>query len=221
MGCCRPRAPHRSINNQRHSKQTTVRSSDRRTPGETHQPPQRDRPLPGRAHSPLANAQVPSLDARVDIDIVERDLSEVVQYLPREVWRQPRDPRGGGTAKVKTLKLSDVYWRDALDYAAESAGCVVEEDKSGVPDDQQPRFASSSSSTTRTSGRLSPRSRRRRMPTSSSHPRSRGTIRLRLKNVPWRDALEQICEARGLHRRREGAEHPERGRPLLNWRCRR
>ena len=33
------------------------------------------------ALTPLATAQVPSLDARVDIDIVERDLSEVVQYL--------------------------------------------------------------------------------------------------------------------------------------------
>ena len=33
------------------------------------------------ALSPVASAQVPSLDARVDIDIVERDLSEVVQYL--------------------------------------------------------------------------------------------------------------------------------------------
>ena len=83
------------------------------------------------ALTPLASAQVPSLDARVDIDIVERDLSEVVQYL-REKSGANIVVLEGGDEKVQTLKLSDVYWRDALDYAAESAGCVVEEDKSGV-----------------------------------------------------------------------------------------
>jgi len=147
------------------------------------------------ALTPLANAQVPSLDARVDIDIVERDLSEVVQYL-REKSGANLVILAGGDAKVKTLKLSDVYWRDALDYAAESAGCVVEEDKSGVLtisspirvefvfDDQDIREVISTIAKAADANVV-------------IAPEVEGTIRLRLKNVPWRDALEQICEARG------------------------
>ncbi len=147
------------------------------------------------ALTPLANAQVPSLDARVDIDIVERDLSEVVQYL-REKSGANLVILAGGDEKVESLKLSDVYWRDALDYAAESAGCVVEEDKSGVLtisspirvefvfDDQDIREVISTIAKAADANVI-------------IAPEVEGTIRLRLKNVPWRDALEQICEARG------------------------
>ena len=80
--------------------------------------------------SPAA-AQVPSLDARVSINVVEQDLSQIVQHL--------RDRSGaniviieGGDNKVRDLQITDVYWRDALEYAVELAGCVVEETKSGV-----------------------------------------------------------------------------------------
>ncbi|MEL6716021.1 MAG: hypothetical protein AAFP86_19730, partial [Planctomycetota bacterium] len=90
---------------------------------------------------PAAPAQVPSLDARVDLDIVEKDLSLVVEFL--------RNRSGanivilqGGDKKVEALKLSDVYWRDALEYAAEVAGCVVEEDKSGVLTISEPKRVS-------------------------------------------------------------------------------
>jgi len=147
------------------------------------------------ALTPLASAQVTSLDARVDIDIVERDLSEVVQYL-REKSGANIVVLEGGDEKVQTLKLSDVYWRDALDYAAESAGCVVEEDKSGVLtisspyrvefvfDDQDIREVISTIAKAADANVV-------------IAPEVEGTVRLRLKNVPWRDALEQICEARG------------------------
>lgn len=147
------------------------------------------------ALTPLASAQVPSLDARVDIDIVERDLSEVVQYL-REKSGANIVVLEGGERKVETLKLSDVYWRHALDYAAESAGCVVEEDQSGVLtisspyrvefvfDDQDIREVISTIAKAADANVV-------------IAPEVEGTVRLRLKNVPWRDALEQICEARG------------------------
>jgi len=147
------------------------------------------------ALTPLASAQVPSLDARVDIDIVERDLSEVVQYL-REKSGANIVVLEGGDRKVETLKLSDVYWRHALDYAAESAGCVVEEDQSGVLtisspyrvefvfDDQDIREVISTIAKAADANVV-------------IAPEVEGTVRLRLKNVPWRDALEQICEARG------------------------
>lgn len=147
------------------------------------------------ALSPVASAQVPSLDARVDIDIVERDLSEVVQYL-REKSGANIVVLEGGDRQVTSLKLSDVYWRDALDYATESAGCVVEEDKSGVLtisnpqrvefvfDDQDIKEVISTIAKVANANVI-------------VAPEVEGTVRLRLTDVPWRDALEQICKTRG------------------------
>ena len=147
------------------------------------------------ALAPAAAAQVPSLDARVALDIVERDLSQVVQYL--------RDRSGanivvieGGERKVQSLKLSDVYWRDALDYAAEVAGCVVEEDKSGVLTISTP---------TRVEFTFDDQDIKEVISTIAKvadanviiSPDVQGTLRVKLKNVPWKDALEEICKTLG------------------------
>lgn len=144
---------------------------------------------------PAAAAQVPSLDARVNLDIVEQDLSLVVQFL--------RDRSGanivileGGDKKVRALKLSDVYWRDALDFAAEVSGCVVEEDKSGVLsistpkrvtfqyDDQPLREVISSISTLAGANIV-------------MGPEVQGMVRVHLQDVPWKDALDGICKTMG------------------------
>jgi len=147
------------------------------------------------ALTPLASAQVPSLDARVDIDIVKKDLAEVVQYL-REKSGANIVVLEGGDRKVEALKLSDVYWRDALEYATDSAGCVVEEDKSGVLtishpvrvefvfDDQDIREVILTIAKAANANVI-------------IAPEVEGTVRVRLTDVPWRDALEQICKARG------------------------
>jgi type IV pilus assembly protein PilQ len=148
------------------------------------------------AFMPTAAAQVPSLDSRVDLNIVERDLSQVVQHL--------RDRSGaniviieGGDLKVRGLQLSDVYWRDALDYAAEVAGAVVEEDKSGVLtismpqrvtfvfDDQDIKEVISTIAKIANANVI-------------VGPEVQGTVRVRLNDVPWRDALEEICKTLGF-----------------------
>ena len=145
---------------------------------------------------PAAAAQVPSLDSRVDLNIVERDLSQVVQYL--------RDRSGaniviieGGDRKVRALQLSDVYWRDALDYAAEVAGAVVEEDKSGVLTISMPK---------RVSFVFDDQDIKEVISTIAKiananvivGPEVQGTVRVRLEDVPWRDALEEICKTLGF-----------------------
>ena len=148
------------------------------------------------ALAPSAAAQVPSLDSRVDLNIVERDLSQVVQYL--------RDRSGaniviieGGDRKVRALQLSDVYWRDALDYAAEVAGAVVEEDKSGVLTISMPK---------RVSFVFDDQDIKEVISTIAKiananvivGPEVQGTVRVRLNDVPWRDALEEICKTLGF-----------------------
>ncbi|MDA1264388.1 MAG: hypothetical protein O2816_04840, partial [Planctomycetota bacterium] len=142
-----------------------------------------------------AFAQVPSLDARVNMNVVEQDLSQVVQYL--------RDRSGaniiifdGGDRKVRNLQITDVHWRDALDHATRLANCVVEEDRSGVltitsppevgfemDDDELVDIISAISTIAGANILVS--------------PEVTGTVRGRIQDVPWRAALEEICKLRG------------------------
>ncbi|MCP3916933.1 MAG: hypothetical protein GY711_15400 [bacterium] len=145
--------------------------------------------------APRAEAQVPSLDARVSINIVEQDLAQVVQHL--------RDRSGanivimeGGENKVRDLQITDVYWRDALEYAVQLAGCVVEEDKSGVLLVSQPtpvNFEFVNQDILQVIDAIGL--------TSGANiivgPEVQGTLSVRLKDVPWRDALEEIVKTRG------------------------
>ncbi len=145
--------------------------------------------------APVATAQVPSLDARVSLNVVEQPLSEVVQFL--------RDRSGanivlleGGQNSVRDLQITDVFWRDALDYASTLAGCVVSEDKSGVLTvtdpvtvnfefrDQDINEIITTIATVAGANII-------------VSPAVEGTLRVRLNNVPWRDALEEICKTRG------------------------
>ncbi len=144
---------------------------------------------------PAAFSQVPSLDARVSLNVVEQDLSQVVQYL--------RDRSGanivileGGDKKVLDLQISDVYWKDALEYAVQLAECVVEEDRSGVLRISNPPrvgfdFRDQDINEIITA-----------IATASGaniivSPEVTGTVRVKINNVPWRDALEEIVKTRG------------------------
>jgi type IV pilus assembly protein PilQ len=144
-----------------------------------------------------AAAQVPSLDARVSLNVVEQDLSQVVQYL--------RDRSGanivvlkGGQNKVRDLQINDVYWRDALEYAVELAGCVLAEDKSGVlaiTDPEKVNFEFDDMDTDinqiiTTIAKVSGAN-------IVVSPDVTGTLRVRLHDVPWRVALEEIAKTRG------------------------
>jgi type IV pilus assembly protein PilQ len=83
-----------------------------------------------------ALAQVPSVDARVTLNIADKSLEEIVKSL--------RDRSGSNIviidpidkAKISIQKVSievfDVGWRDALELVAEKAGCVVEDRPGGV-----------------------------------------------------------------------------------------
>src|SRR5688572_26401360 len=84
----------------------------------------------------LACAQVASAqgtmgkDARISLRVDGRNLSEVAQYL--------RDQSNSNIVVFPdadqpiSIELTDVPWREALEIAAESAGCVVEERTGGI-----------------------------------------------------------------------------------------
>ena len=145
--------------------------------------------------APTALAQVPSLDARVSLSVVEQPLSEVVQFL--------RDKSGanivvleGGDNLVNDLQVTDIFWRDALEYAAKLAGCVVTEERSGVLTVTDPvrvtiEFNDQDiNDIITTIGAVSGAN-------IIVSPSVEGTLRVRLTNVPWRDALEEIVKTRG------------------------
>ena len=69
-------------------------------------------------------------DARVNLRVEGRALSDVVQYL-REQSGANIVVLEGADSNI-SLELSDVPWRDALEIAAEAADCVVEERTGGI-----------------------------------------------------------------------------------------
>ena len=145
--------------------------------------------------APPAFAQVPSLDARISLNVVEQNLAQVVQYI--------RDRSGanivlleGGDKIVTDLQITDVDWRDALEYATRMAGCVVTEDKSGVLTVTDPVRVNFDFTDADINDIITT------IATSSGAniivgPEVTGTLRVRLQNVPWRDALEEVCKTRG------------------------
>ena len=145
--------------------------------------------------STAAQAQVPSLNARVHLNVVDQELSEVVQFV--------RDRSGanivileGGEQRVRDLQVNDILWRDALEFAVDLAGCVLDDGKSGVLTISRPK---------RVSFDLRDIDLNEVIMTIAAAsganiiigPEVEGTVRVSIKDVPWRDALEEIVKARG------------------------
>lgn len=145
--------------------------------------------------APTAYAQVPSLDARVSVSVIEQELSQIVQYL-RERSGANIVLVEGGDRIVSDLQITDVYWRDALDYAAEMAGCVVEEDKSGVLKISAPprvKFDFPNADINEIISTIAKVSGANVI----VGPEVAGTLSVRLNDVPWRNALEEVVKTRG------------------------
>ncbi|MFT4543231.1 MAG: type IV pilus assembly protein PilQ [Planctomycetota bacterium] len=142
-----------------------------------------------------AQAQVPSLDARVNLNVVEQDLATIVGSI--------RDRSGanivileGGDNIVADLQITQVYWRDALEYAVELARCVLEEDKSGVlkiTEPQRVNFDFPDADIVEIITTIGKVANANIM----ISPEVSGNLTVRLNDVPWRDALEEVAKTRG------------------------
>lgn len=145
--------------------------------------------VPARAQS------FSSPDARVSLNIVEQDLGQIVLML-RERSGANIVMLAGEDNVVKGLQLADVHWRDALEYAAELAGCVVEEDSSGVLKITKPPrvdFDFPDADITEIINTIAKVADANIIVS----PEVVGTLTVRLKDVPWRDALEEVAKTRG------------------------
>src|ERR1043165_5485318 len=134
-------------------------------------------------------------DARVNLRVDKRALSEVIEYLREQSGANlvlMPDPE----IKEVTLELSDVPWRDALEIAAESAGCVVEERTGGILVIERVKpvtYETTGTDITQVIDLIAKIGGANIVVA----PQVTGTLSLRLKNVPWRNALDVACKTLG------------------------
>ncbi len=142
-----------------------------------------------------AGAQMSMPDARVSLRVESRQLSEVVQYLREQSGYNLVVLEGGETPI--SLDVTDVSWRDALELAAEMAGCTVEERTAGVLVVVRPPrvdFAFDNADIKQVIDTIAKLSGANIV----IAPEVQGTLSLRLTNVPWRDALNVAVKTLGF-----------------------
>lgn len=154
--------------------------------------------------TPTALAQVPSREARVTLNVAERELTSVVDFLRErsganiEVIDVDLGEGSDGVVSdnLVSMQLSDVHWRTALEIAAEKAHAVVEERQGGVLVvlHQEPvEFTF----TDQEIGEVIDTIARVAGANIVVAPEVVGTISVRFSGVPWRDALEVVAKTRG------------------------
>lgn len=148
---------------------------------------QGDRPAPREVGDP--RAVIPDLDLR------DRPLKDVIDYL-RERSGVNIIMDDGIDETVTLRNLKSMHWRTVLMLAAEKAGCVVIEHAPNVFKVEKPprvRFAFDKADVTKVIDAISKISGANII----TAPEVQGSITLRLKDVPWRDALNQVVKTLG------------------------
>lgn len=133
--------------------------------------------------------------SRLTLRLKDRDLREVVQSIRRKTSANIiMDP---GIEEPVTIDLQDVHWRQALNLVAEQAGCIVTEGAAGVLKVEKPPrvyFAFENTDIQKVIDTIAKISGANIVVA----PEVKGTITVRLKNIPWRDALDATVKTLGF-----------------------
>jgi len=136
-----------------------------------------------------------ALASRLTLRLKDRDLRDVVQSIRRKTSANIiMDP---GIEALVTIDLQDVAWRQALTLVAEQAGCIVTEGQGGVLKVEKPPrvyFAFENTDIQKVIDTISKISGANIVVA----PEVKGTITVRLKNIPWRDALDAVVKTLGF-----------------------
>jgi type II secretory pathway component GspD/PulD (secretin) len=147
----------------------------------------------------IANGSAPAQsigkDARVNLRVEGRELSAIVDYL-REQSGANLVLLPGHNPKI-SLELSDVSWRDALSVAAEAAGCVVSVRTGGILVVEKPVPVTYETTEPVDITELINMIGKMASANIVVAPEVKGSISLRLTNVPWRDALDVAVKTLG------------------------
>ena len=133
-------------------------------------------------------------EALVSLDVKERDLRDVLDFLRQESGANI--VLDAGIEEKVTLSLEQVPWRAALDLASERAGCVVVQLAPNLFKIEKPprvTFAFEDTDITKVIDAIAKISGANIVVA----PEVKGTVTIRLKDIPWRDALEQVVKTLG------------------------
>lgn len=133
--------------------------------------------------------------SRLTLRLKDRDLRDVVASIRRKAnINIVMDP---AIEESVSIDLQDVHWRQALNLVAESVGCIVSELEGGVLKVEKPPRVYFSFPNTDIQTVIDTIAK-----ISGANiivaPEVKGTITLRLKNVPWRDALDAAVKTLGF-----------------------
>lgn len=133
--------------------------------------------------------------SRLTLKLKDRDLRDVVLSIRRKAnVNIIMDP---GIEAAVTIDMQDVHWRQALNLVAEQAGCVVSEQEGGVLKVEKPPrvyFAFENTDIQKVIDTIAKISGANIVVA----PEVKGLITVRLKNIPWRDALDAAVKTLGF-----------------------
>ena len=136
-----------------------------------------------------------ALASRLTLRLKDRELRDVVQSIRHKTSANIiMDP---GIEATVTIDLQDVHWRQALTLVAEQSGCIVTEGAGGVLKVEKPPrvyFAFENTDIQKVIDTISKISGANIVVA----PEVKGTITVRLKNIPWRDALDAVVKTLGF-----------------------
>ena len=133
--------------------------------------------------------------SRLTLKLKDRDLRDVVSSIRRKA--NVNIIMDAGIEATVTIDLQDVHWRQALTLVAEQAGCIVTDAEGGVLKVEKPPrvyFAFENTDIQKVIDTIAKISGANIVVA----PEVKGTITVRLKNIPWRDALEASVKTLGF-----------------------
>jgi type IV pilus assembly protein PilQ len=149
-----------------------------------------------------ALAQVPSLDARMTLNVADRPMDELVRGVRERtganiVIVDPLDAEKKISTAPISIELFDVHWRDALELLAEKAGAVVEERAGGVLVVARP-YPVSIDAENRDIREVITTIAKASGASIALGKEVSGNVTVSFNNVPWRLALESTAKSLGF-----------------------
>ena len=153
-------------------------------------------PVWGQSQPTEANmAQLDIGDGRVTFDVRGRTLAEVVERI-RDKTKVNIFLSKEAAAATVTIKIQELHWLNALQEVAEKAECILERVSPIVIKVYKPErvtFSFENEDVKKVVSVIATYSGANIVVS----PQVQGTITVNLKNIPWRDALEQIVKTLG------------------------
>ncbi len=154
---------------------------------------------PAAAQSRPTDANMAQLDigdGRVSFDLRARTLADVVEFIRTKTKVNIILSNEASTATV-TIKVTGLHWLTALELVAEKAECILERVSSvliKVTKPERVTFSFENEDVKKVVSVIATYSGANIVVS----PDVKGTVTVNLKNIPWRDALEQIVKTLGF-----------------------